>query len=224
MGEELILLDFWSSPFTARVKIALREKGVEFKTVEEDRLGPKSQLLLEMNPVHKQIPVLIHNGKPVCESTIIVEYIDEVWRDKAAPLLPSDPYERANARFWADYIDRKIFGTAKLVWMGTGEVQETAKKDIIESLKLLESELGEKPFFGGNIFGFVDVSLIPISSRFYALEKCGNFSLADECPKLVSWAKRCMERESVSKSLPDQYKVYDLAMYLKKKLQSQQKG
>ncbi|KAL2247403.1 UNVERIFIED_CONTAM: putative glutathione S-transferase [Sesamum indicum] len=108
--------------------------------------------------------------------------------------------------------------------MGTGEVQETAKKDIIECFKLLESELGEKPFFGGNVFGFVDVSLIPISSRFYTLEKLGNFSLADECPKLVSWAKRCMERESVSKSMPDQYKVYDLAMYLKNKLQSQQKG
>ncbi|KAL0320544.1 UNVERIFIED_CONTAM: Glutathione S-transferase U22 [Sesamum radiatum] len=108
MGEELILLDFWSSPFTARVKIALREKGLEFKSVDEDLLGSKSQLLLEMNPVHKQVPVLIHNGKTVCESTIIVEYIDEVWRDKAAPLLPSDPYERANARFWADYIDRKV--------------------------------------------------------------------------------------------------------------------
>ncbi|KAL2247402.1 UNVERIFIED_CONTAM: Glutathione S-transferase U22 [Sesamum indicum] len=108
MDEELILLDFWSSPFATRVRIALREKGVEFKSVEEDLLGTKSQLLLEMNPVHKQVPVLIHNGKPVCESTIILQYIDEVWRDEAAPLMPSDPYERANARFWADYIDRKV--------------------------------------------------------------------------------------------------------------------
>ncbi|KAL0406663.1 UNVERIFIED_CONTAM: putative glutathione S-transferase parC [Sesamum latifolium] len=217
MGEELILLDFWSSPFTAKVRIALREKGLEFKSVEEDLLGSKSQLLLEMNPVHKQVPVLIHNGKPVCESTIILQYIDEVWREKAAPLMPSDPYERANARFWADFIDRKIYSTAKLVWTGTGEVLETAKKNIIECFKLLESELGEKPFFGGDIFGFVDVSLIPFSCRFYTLEKCGNFSMADECPKLVSWAKRCMERESVSESLPDQYKVYDFVMGLQKK-------
>ncbi|KAL0301306.1 UNVERIFIED_CONTAM: putative glutathione S-transferase parC [Sesamum radiatum] len=217
MGEELILLDFWSSPFTARVRIALREKGLEFKSVDEDLLGSKSQLLLEMNPVHKQVPVLIHNGKPVCESTIILHYIDEVWRDKAAPLMPSDPYERANARFWADYIDRKIYSTAKLVWTSRGEVQETAKKNIIECFKLLESELGEKPFFGGDIFGFVDVSLVPFSCRFYTLEKCGNFSMADECPKLVSWAERCMERESVSRSLPDQYKVYDFVMGLQKK-------
>ncbi|KAL0320545.1 UNVERIFIED_CONTAM: putative glutathione S-transferase [Sesamum radiatum] len=109
--------------------------------------------------------------------------------------------------------------------MGTGEVQETAKKNIVECFKVLESELGEKPFFGGDSFGLVDVSLVPFSSRFYTLEKCGNFSMADKCPRLVSWANRCMERESVSKSLPDQYKVYDFVMGLRKKqLQSQQKG
>jgi len=60
-----------------------------------------------MNPIHKKIPVLIHNGKPICESAIIVQYIDEVWNDKA-PILPSDPYERAQARFWVDYIDKKV--------------------------------------------------------------------------------------------------------------------
>lgn len=64
-------------------------------------------MLLEINPVYKRVPVLIHNGKPVCESLVIVQYIDEVWKDKT-PLLPSDPYLRAQAKFWADYIDKKV--------------------------------------------------------------------------------------------------------------------
>lgn len=106
MAEEVTLLGLWSSPFAMRVMIALREKGVEFDSIEED-LSNKSPLLLKMNPVHKQVPVLIHNGKPVCESTIIVQYIDEVWTH-TSPLLPPNPYARARARFWADYIDRKV--------------------------------------------------------------------------------------------------------------------
>lgn len=106
MAEEVILLDFWPSPFGMRVRIALAEKGIEYEGREED-LSNKSDLLLKMNPVHKQIPVLIHNGKPICESLVIVQYIDEVWNHKS-PFLPSDPYQRANARFWADYIDKKV--------------------------------------------------------------------------------------------------------------------
>ncbi|KAH7836121.1 hypothetical protein Vadar_032928 [Vaccinium darrowii] len=90
-----------------------------------------------MNPVKKQIPVLIHRGKPVCESLIIVQYIDEVWNQKS-PLLPSDPYQRARARFWADFVDQKIYSLGKQVWLSTGEAQEAAKKELLDTFKLLE--------------------------------------------------------------------------------------
>lgn len=106
MAEEVVLLDLWVSPFGQRCRIALAEKGVAYKNQEED-LSAKSELLVKSNPVHKKIPVLIHDGKPVCESLIIVQYIDEVWSDRA-PLLPAEPYARARARFWADYIDKKV--------------------------------------------------------------------------------------------------------------------
>ena len=106
MAGEVVLLDFWPSRYGMRVRIALAEKGINYESKEED-LSNKSPLLLEMNPINKQIPVLIHNGKPVCESLIIVQYIDEVWNDKS-PLLPSDPYQRAQARFWADFVDKKV--------------------------------------------------------------------------------------------------------------------
>ena len=106
-GDQVTLLDFWASPFGMRVRIALAEKGVKYEYSEQD-LRNKSALLLQMNPVHKKIPVLVHNGKPVCESLIIVQYIDDVWKEKA-PLLPSDPYQRAQSRFWADFVDKKVW-------------------------------------------------------------------------------------------------------------------
>ncbi|CAL5402323.1 unnamed protein product [Camellia sinensis] len=219
MADKVILLGTWFSPSVMRVKIALAEKEIEYESREED-LSNKSPLLLKMNPVNKQIPVLIHNGKPVCESLIIIQYMDEVWNHKS-PLLPSDPYQRAHARFWGDYIDKKVHRLGKLLCTYTGEALEVAKNDLLGCFKLLEGELGDKPYYGGETFGFVDVALIPFHTFFYSFEQFGNFSMVTECPKLVAWAHRCMGKECVSNTLVDQHKVYDFMLERKKKLEAQ---
>ncbi|CAN6684386.1 unnamed protein product [Malus baccata var. baccata] len=215
MADEVVLLDFWPSPFGMRLRIALAEKGIEYEYKDED-LRNKSPLLLQMNPVHKKIPVLIHNGKPVCESLVALQYIDEVWNDKA-PLLPSDSYLRAQVRFWADFVDKKIYDIGRKLWTTKGEEQDAAKKEFLDCIGVLEGELEDKPFFGGETLGFVDVALIPFYSWFLVYEKFGNFSVEAEHPKFIAWAKRCMEKESVSKSLPEQEKVYDFVALMRKK-------
>lgn len=102
----VLILDCSASPFCLRVRLALEEKGVAYESREENLLGGKSDLLLNSNPIHKKVPVLLHNGQPVSESSNIVAYIDEAWSSK--PLLPTTPYERSQARFWADYIDKTV--------------------------------------------------------------------------------------------------------------------
>ncbi|XP_065873190.1 probable glutathione S-transferase parC [Euphorbia lathyris] len=216
MGEEVILLDSWSSPFSMRVRIALAEKEITYESKEQDLLN-KSPLLLEMNPVHKQIPVLIHNGKPIPESLISVQYIDEVWQHNAS-LLPSDPYQRSQARFWAHFIDNKIHENGKKILITKGEEKEEAKKRFIESLKILEGELGDKEFFGGECFGYVDIALVPFYAWFYTYEMEGNLNIEVECPKLHPWGKRCLQNHSVSNSLPHQQKLYTYFLDIKKSL------
>ncbi|KAF3628309.1 putative glutathione S-transferase [Capsicum annuum] len=253
-NDEVILLDFWPSMFGMRVRVTLAEKGIEYEYKEEDLFSSKSPLLLKMNPVHKKIPVLIHNGKPVCESFVVVEYIDEVWKDNEAPLLPSDPYERAQARFWANYTDKEglffldsgvylkpllwsgkglhtlyisslhfvvihwLYDFGRRIWTVKTEEFAAGKKDLIDPLKLLEeAALGDKPYFGGESFGFLDIALIGFYSWFYTYETICNFSIEAECPKIAAWGKRCMQRESVSKSLADAHKICEAVVEFRKK-------
>lgn len=102
------------------------------------------------------------------------------------------------------------------IWTTRGEELEAAYKDFIEMLKTLQSELGDKPYFGSDRFGFVDVVLIGFYSWFPAYEKFGDLSRETECSKLMAWGKRCMERDSVAKSLPDAEKVIGYVLKLKK--------
>ena len=111
----------------------------------------------------------------------------------------------------------QVYLAGRPVVMSKGEEQEKAKKELIEVLKTLEGELGDKPFFAGDQMGFVDVVFIPFYSWFYAYETAGNISIESECPKIIAWAKRCLEKESVSKSLPDGEKVYGFILELRKR-------
>ncbi|KAJ4831666.1 hypothetical protein Tsubulata_020877 [Turnera subulata] len=201
--EELVLLDFGLSPFCMRVKIALAEKGLAYEVrAEHDLFGGKSELLIKSNPTFKKVPVLLHNGKALCESTVILSYIDETW--PTPPLLPPCAYARAQARFLADYVDKKLFQATYNITMRKDQDAETLKKDLLQVLKVLEEALGEKNFFGGDTFGYADIATIPFALWYFTTDKLENFKCNSECPKLSSWVERCMQRKSVTKAIPDQ--------------------
>ncbi|KAH7850670.1 hypothetical protein Vadar_001309 [Vaccinium darrowii] len=217
MENQVILLDYWPSPYAARVRIALAEKGIQYESKDED-LANKSPLLMEMNPVHQKVPVLIHNGKPICESDVIIQYLDDVWKDESPPLFPSNPYLKAKARFWNHFISTKVRDSGRKVWVSKGEDQEAGKKELIEWCKLLEEELGDNPYFGIDSFGFVDISLLPFYNWVIYFKTFANFNFEAECPKLVKWGERCMEKESVSKSLPNPDQMYAAYLEFHKRL------
>ncbi|CAK9151801.1 unnamed protein product [Ilex paraguariensis] len=112
----------------------------------------------------------------------------------------------------------QTYDVGRNVWATKGEKQEEAKKEFTEILRVLEGELGDRPYFGGKTFGLTDISLIGFYCWFYVYETFGNFSIEAECPKLIACAKKCMEKERLSKSLVDPHKVNDFVLGMKKNL------
>ncbi|XP_062003051.1 probable glutathione S-transferase [Rosa rugosa] len=205
MGEEVKLFGFWGSPFSRRVEMALKLKGVEYEYFEEDPQN-KSDLLLKYNPVHKKIPVLLHKGKPIAESAVILEYIDETW--KGFPLLPKDPYQRATARFWARFVEEKCMPA-----LFNCTLAEDRKKDVEEAhetLKLLENELKDKKFFGGEDIGFVDIVADFIGGYWLRdIQEIIGLELLtkEKFPKLCEWSDEFVNHAVIKECLPPRDKL-----------------
>ena len=110
----------------------------------------------------------------------------------------------------------QVYDISKKLWTTKGEELEAGRKEFFETFKILEGELNDKSYFGGEKFGFADLSLVTFYSWFHAFEVFGNINIEAECPKIVAWAKRCLQKETLAKSLADQKKVYEAVGQLRK--------
>ncbi|PRQ16164.1 putative glutathione transferase [Rosa chinensis] len=200
--ESVIVHGMWASPYSKRVELALKVKGIPYEYVEED-FKNKTPELLKYNPVHKKIPVFVHNGKPIAESLVILEYIEEVWKD-CPQLLPNDPYEKAQVRFWVDFINQKFTDIMMTIIKTKGEVQEKALSQVHELIKVLDE--GIKIFFpdGNPTFevknlGLLDIIASTVFCSFSATEEVIGAKIIDpeKTPLLYSWVKALGEHPLV---------------------------
>ncbi|XP_021652636.2 glutathione S-transferase U7 [Hevea brasiliensis] len=207
MAEEVKLIGCWASPFTRRIELALKLKGIKYEYIEED-LSNKSPLLLHYNPVHKKVPVLVHNGKPIAESLVILEYIDETWTHH--PFLPKEPYHRATARFWAKFIDEKIFQTVIKLRSAIAEEKEQLLEEFHHHLKLLENELEikKREFFGGLAIGYLDIVAFFVGHWFEVSQEVLEIDLITEekHPHLSKWIAKLRKNDVVHGCLPPKEK------------------
>ncbi|TYI77036.1 hypothetical protein E1A91_D06G118000v1 [Gossypium mustelinum] len=176
MVEEVKLLKTWSSPFGLRPIWVLKLKCIQYESIDED-LSNKSALLLQLNPIYKKIPVLVYNGKPISESLVILEYLDQTWTQN--PIMPQHPLEKARQRFWAKFNDEKLLPSIWSVFTKEGKQREEAMEELVENLKLAEEELQGKRFFRGDKIGVADLAFGWLANLMSVFKQVTGFKVID---------------------------------------------
>lgn len=134
-----------------KVRLALGEKGLDWKgRVLDLRRGDQHQPeYLKLNP-NGVVPTLVHaleDGERVLvESTLIIEYLDEAF--PVPPLMPADPYQRAQARLWMKKIDEELHAACSSITFAIAfrkELQQKSAADLAAHLaKIPDSAYRER--------------------------------------------------------------------------------
>jgi len=147
------LFTYATSPYARKVRMALDYKGVSYEPIERCYSIDRQEDLRSVT-LRAEVPtVVLDDGRTITDSTIICEYLEEVYPEP--PLYPKDPYERARMRMIEELCDRSFdavgFGFGLAVVREQEQESQAMKQAAVEELRrllaVLERELGERNFF-----------------------------------------------------------------------------
>lgn len=208
MASKVFVYEHPVSPYAQSVKIALREKGIEFSTdlPNDAKKGQAASAFKGANP-RLEVPTLIDGEVQLFETPVILEYIEDKWPSPS--MFPKDPAQRAKARLAAHVVLTQyeavlwaVGSELRLFKRATGELAEqilqNCQKTATALQEWLTQQLGSSPYFSGSDFGHADASIAPI----IASSINGGMGPAPDSP-LFKWLDRVKERPSVRKTFDE---------------------
>ncbi|MFC1680517.1 glutathione S-transferase family protein [Pseudomonadota bacterium] len=202
-------------PFAQRTHMCLLEKNLGFDCVEID-LDDKPDWFNEVSPYSK-VPLLKDGNVLIYESTIINEYLNEVFPEP--PLLPQAAADRATARTWIDFDNVKFVPAFyRLLLEQTLEKRQQLVDQTIEHMKFFEQRGfaadWRGPYWFGESISLADLAVYPHFERIAVLEHYRNIGIPDSCVRLKEWLSAMRERPSAqTTSHDDDYHVKAYAQY-----------
>ncbi|MGB3313948.1 MAG: glutathione S-transferase family protein [Albidovulum sp.] len=200
MSPKLTLISHHLCPYVQRVAIALAEKGMAFERVDID-LANKPDWFLKLSPTGKT-PVLVVDGQPIFESSVILEYLEEVGPN---PLHPADPLERAGHRGWMEY-GSSILSDISGLYNASDAEGFAAKSDALRAkLARVEDRLPGGDLFDPKGLSLPDAVFAPVFRYFDTLDAVGDIAGLGHMPKLARWRAALSARPSVRTAVAADY-------------------
>lgn len=205
------------SPFVRKVRVVLKEKGVDYELKQVIPFGEQPELR-SMNPLQK-IPVYQDGDFKLHDSSVIVQYIERTHPNP--PVYPSNTQEYAWALFLEEYADTHL--TETLVpffferWLkknvlggqpaDEARLAELKKDKLPAAFDWLEAQIGNNDWAVGNRFSLADIALAaPFVNFAYAGEKVD----PARWPRLAAYVERVWSRPSVKEILEGERKALGL--------------
>jgi glutathione S-transferase len=146
------------------------------------------------------IPALTHQGRPLHDSHIILEFLEAAYPQYEPRLIPTDPYIAAQARIWVDFINKFIVpGYFRLFHAQTAELQAATLNEWIKYLQCYADQI-RGPYFFGEEFSIVDLSIVAWACRDWVLAENRGFKREDVSPKFSAYCQLLTNRPTVLKT------------------------
>ncbi|KAL5092420.1 hypothetical protein Trisim1_001672 [Trichoderma cf. simile WF8] len=208
----------WFCPFTQRSWVVLEELGITYQYKE---VNPylKEASFLEISP-KGLTPGLQANGKPLHDSLIINEFLNEEYGSNK--LMPEESYQRAIARLWIEYINKEVvpaFFRLLQAQPSEPEKQASALTDFKKLLSTISKEF-KGPYFFGEQFSLVDAAIAPWAVRDFIIREFRGF-IRDDVQGWSAWASPLEARESVVRTTSGKSEIIEFnGTFLRNELHS----
>ncbi len=206
------LISFKLCPFVQKAVLTLLHKQVEFD-IDYIDLDDPPQWFAELSPLGR-VPLLQVGDEVLFESSVIVEYLDEV---HPPSLHPADPLRKAQNRSWIEFGNECMMNGLELVMADDEKTYGERVEELLGKFDRLERQLGDGPWFNGENLALADLCYIPLFQRLQYCEEVfpGPFD-EQRHPKLHAWRERLMQLPLVKDStVPEIRELYRGMMRMK---------
>jgi len=221
-GEDgLVFYAGWFCPFVQRVWIALEEKGIPYQYREENPYK-KDADFLQVSP-KGLVPAMKWRNKPLHESLVMLHFLEDAYPEMT-PLLPKDPYERAQVALAIDHVSKSVVPAFyRLMQRQDPQEQAEARAELEEAFRKFAGMIqGEGPHLSGKNVGLADVACVPWVARFPILEKHRGWDASRISPEFTRWMEAMTSRPAYLATLSDADKYEEVyARYLRDESQSE---
>jgi glutathione S-transferase len=200
------LYGFSVSNYYNMIKLALLEKGLPFEEVPF--YAGTSPEALAISPRGK-IPVLHVEQGFINETSVILEYIEQ--SQKGTPLLPSDPFERAQVLAMAKEIElyielpgRACYGEAFFGMSVPEAIKEKTKAELLLGIAALGRHGKFNPYVAGDHLSVADLYFlysVPLACG--VAHKLFDIDLLAELPAAKALLERLEQNPNVKRIAAD---------------------